>query len=78
MNDLNMERDVMRYDKPNKATGSKSFQNLDVDVLKLDKNINVQDVDIIDFTTKAVLKDGNFKIEGKSVIERASFDNGLR
>lgn len=68
----------MRFDKPNKITGQKTFVNLDVDVLKLQKHINIQGVDILNFTTKAILKHGNYKFGGKPILESASFENGLR
>lgn len=68
----------MRYDQPNQVTGSKTFHDLEADVLQLDRKIKVQDVDIIDFATKAVLKNRDHLIVGKPVIQSASFEEGLR
>lgn len=78
VNGLDLETDIMRYDKPNKITGIKTFRNLEVDVLSFEKNIKIQDVDIMDFVTNAVLKNGNFRITGDLAISSATFENGLR
>lgn len=68
----------MRYDKPNQITGLKSFYNLETDVLQVSRRIKVQDVDIIDFATKAILKNGTYRLVGKPIIQSANFEDGFR
>lgn len=78
VNGFNLENDLMRYDKPNKIIGAKTFNNLEADVLKIDKPIEVQGVDIKHFASKAILKEGSFKLVGKPYIRSATFEKGLR
>lgn len=78
VNKLNLRDDVMRYDKINIATGKKQFNNLLTDNLKMDKNVNVQGVDILDWLTNAVLTYGTFNIVEKKSLINATFQNGLR
>lgn len=68
----------MRYDKPNKVIGEKTFHDLEAEFLELSTNLKVQDVDILEFINQAVLKSGSYRILGKKSLESARFEDGLR
>ncbi|RZC40837.1 uncharacterized protein BDFB_005868, partial [Asbolus verrucosus] len=78
VNDMNVEQDVMRYDKINMVTGAKFFENLNVDYLKLEKNIKIQDVNVLDWLKNSVLKDTTFNITGTKSFKNARFANGFQ
>ncbi|XP_072396267.1 uncharacterized protein clos isoform X2 [Diabrotica undecimpunctata] len=74
VNKLNLQTDVMRYDRSNVITGTKTFRNLDVDVLRPERKAaaatktpvsRVQDVDIGQWMETVVLKTGTYKINGR-------------
>lgn len=79
MNSLDLQNDVIRYDKENIVTGIKTVQNLDVNTMKIKKNINVQGVDFLRFLENAVLKAGNFNISGFKTFSGFNiFTKGIR
>ncbi|XP_015834885.2 uncharacterized protein clos isoform X1 [Tribolium castaneum] len=78
VNNLDLEIDVMRYDKDNMVTGVKIFENLDVDYLKLEKNIKIQDVDVLDWFKNSVLKTTSFNITADKIFKNAKFVNGFQ
>ncbi|XP_074037516.1 closca [Leptinotarsa decemlineata] len=78
VNKLNLESDVMRYDKPNTITGPKRFKNLDIGILRSERNITVQDVDVNYWLTNAILKTaGTFSISGKKSFRNITAADGL-
>lgn len=78
INGFVLENDIMRYDKPNKVIGTKIFHDIEANILRIDRNIDVQDVDILQLTNKAILTSGRFRVVGKPVITSAIFQEGLR
>uniref|UniRef100_A0A6P7GAV0 Uncharacterized protein LOC114335883 n=1 Tax=Diabrotica virgifera virgifera TaxID=50390 RepID=A0A6P7GAV0_DIAVI len=74
VNKLNLDTEVMRYDRRNVITGTKTFSNLDVDVLSPERKASaamktpasrVQDVDIGQWMETIVLNNGGYKINGR-------------
>ncbi|XP_044255131.1 uncharacterized protein LOC123005441 [Tribolium madens] len=78
VNNLDLETDVMRYDKDNMVTGTKIFENLNVDYLKLEKNIKIQDVDVLEWFKNSVLKTTSFNITADKSFTNANFANGFQ
>lgn len=79
LNNMDLDSDLMRYDKNNVVTGQKTIENVRTDVLQVDKNINVQDVDILGWLENAVLNDGTFDIQGKKRFNgTVTFAKGIR
>lgn len=77
INGLNFQNDVMRYDVDlNTVTATKTFENLNVNKIHC-SNCIIQGVDINDWSSRSVYKNGNFKIEGITTIEN-SVINELR
>lgn len=77
VNSLDLEKDVMRYDKMNIVTGKKHFENLNVTYLKLDKNIKIQNVDVLNWFKNSVLTTTSFNITGHKIFQNAIFLKGL-
>lgn len=79
VNGFNIENDVMRYDKKNIVLGKKFIDAVIVDELKLNKNIYLQNVDILHWINKAILKNQKQFIPLKSVFSNFTvFSNILR
>lgn len=78
MNTLNLERDVMRYDKPNLITGPKRFRNIEIDILRtFDRNIVVQNVDMNYWLANAIQTTGNFRISENKLFGSATYEKGI-
>ncbi|KAJ8942440.1 hypothetical protein NQ314_010069, partial [Rhamnusium bicolor] len=77
VNKLNFENEVMRYDKPNVVTGYKKFENLAIDNLNTDRNITVQNVDILNWIRNSIVTDGNFRISGKKYFKNVTLHKGM-
>lgn len=76
---MDPETDLMHYDKNNLVTGQKIIENVQTSVLQIDKNINVQDIDILGWLQNAVLNDGNFSIQGRKRFNGTiTFEKGIR
>lgn len=77
VNDLNLENDVMRYDKTNIITGPKLVKDLNVHNLKVSHNVLLQNVNISDWLKHVVLKSGNYSISGTKVFNNISIERNL-
>ncbi|XP_025829762.1 uncharacterized protein LOC108740183 isoform X2 [Agrilus planipennis] len=78
LNGYNLETDFMRYDKGNIVTGRKTVNSLKIREVIIDKNINIQGVDILKWFQHSVLKNGVFKISGRTTFkDSVTFYNGL-
>lgn len=78
VNGLRLDEDVMRYDKTNMVTGRKYFQNLNVGNLKLDKQIKIQDVDILNWINNSVMTNTDYRITGEKTLNNAVFRGNVR
>ncbi|CAG9856325.1 unnamed protein product [Phyllotreta striolata] len=77
VNKLNLDADVMRYDKKNLITGSKSLRELDVDLLSSKRpDASVQEVAIDRWLDRAVLNEGAYKITGTKTFRNVFVRNG--
>lgn len=77
VNDLNLSIDVIRYSIPyNNVTAPKNFRNI---VIKdLSATATVQEVNIRDWFAKAAFIEGNYTIQGTTVIENPIFYNNVK
>lgn len=55
----------MRYDKFNMVTGKKIIRDVNAHKIKMDKPINIQNVDFFQWLGSCVLKNGRFHVPGK-------------
>ncbi|XP_018568702.1 uncharacterized protein LOC108908983 [Anoplophora glabripennis] len=77
VNDLDLEYDVMRYDKMNLITGRKKINSLGIDNLLVSSNIMVKNVDVLNWIKNGVLTKGPFEISGNKQLQNVTFSNGL-
>lgn len=77
VNDLDLSNDVIRYSVPiNNVTAPKYFKSV---VMKdLSATATVQEVGILDWFTKAAFIEGNYTIQGTTVIENPIFYNNVK
>lgn len=79
VNDLDLQQDVMRYDKENIVSGYKKVQNVKTDTLRMKPDIKVQEIPILMWLQNSVLKTGNFTIFGRKSFSGFNvFTKGLR
>jgi hypothetical protein len=78
VNGLDLDKDVMRYDTVNMVTGAKHFENLSIKSLKLDKNVKIQNVDVLEWFKNSVLTTTGSNITGSKSFKSATFRNGLQ
>ncbi|XP_056638010.1 uncharacterized protein LOC130446041 isoform X2 [Diorhabda sublineata] len=80
VNKLNLDSEVMRYDRPNLITGTKTFENLNVDVLRPEGEAaltaKIQGVDVLHYLQNAVLNKGSFKIGGNKKFKNIEVREG--
>lgn len=77
VNDLDLSIDVIRYSVPiNNVTAPKYFKNVVMKDLKATST--VQEVNIADWFTKATFIEGNYTIQGTTVIENPIFYNNVK
>ncbi|KAK4887273.1 hypothetical protein RN001_003544 [Aquatica leii] len=70
VNDLNLQNDVMRYDQKNVVTGKKTVSDIKSYMLKIDKNVLVQNVSLVPWMYDSVMKSGTFQLQGKAYKNR--------
>lgn len=77
VNELDLSIDVIRYSVPtNNVTAPKYFKNV---IMKdLSTTATVQEVNIVEWFTKAAFIEGNYTIQGTTVIENPIFYNNVK
>lgn len=79
VNDLDLQEDVMRYDKDNIVSGYKTVQNVRTNTLRIKSDIKVQGIPMLMWLETSVLKNGNFTITGRKTLSGLNvFTKGLR
>lgn len=77
INDYNFQDDVVRYDLAyNNVTGEKYIENLHVQNV-ICSDCLIQDVDVSEWISNAVLVYGNYTIQGKITVENVTVFGGL-
>lgn len=74
INDYNFQDDVVRYDVPyNNITGEKFIQNLHIqNVICAPPSCIIQDTDVTEWISNAVLVYGNYTIQSKTTVENVT------
>ncbi|XP_063696003.1 uncharacterized protein LOC134827336 [Culicoides brevitarsis] len=80
INDYNFQDDVVRYDVPyNNITGQKFMENLHVNnVICAFPTCIIQETDVSEWLSNAVLVYGNYTIQGKTTVENVTVFGELR
>lgn len=79
INGLDVVTDVVRYSSPiNNVTASKSFESVAVSNLNCQIGSTLMDVDVVDWISKVAFVNGNYTIQGSTVIEAPIFYSNLK
>lgn len=61
---MDLQSEVMRYDKDNIVTGSKQLKDVKVDLMEIDGRTMVQNVPLDFWIKNSILKTGRFNVTG--------------